>query len=232
MQITADFLSYHISNIFRCAITTVSNIYNTCRCGSIYYDSTVYKAKLKKYGVRVLSARENISDDASGILMESVLEGMAEYYSAELAQKVKRGMDLNAKRCLSTGGNVALGYKVDKDKHFQIDTNYSHLVEYIFESYASGSTVTEIVNYLNDKGYKTAKGAKFHRSTVTQILQNKRYIGIYTYKGTETPDGIPRIISDELFDKSAERMSKNRKALAHSKAHSATMICNFEGFIS
>ena len=46
------------------------------------YDSVVYKATLKKYDIRVLSARENISDDASGILMEAMLEGMAEYYSA------------------------------------------------------------------------------------------------------------------------------------------------------
>ena len=56
------------------------------------YDSAINKAKLKKNGVRVISARENISDDASGILVEGVLESMAEYYSAELSQKIRRGM--------------------------------------------------------------------------------------------------------------------------------------------
>lgn len=60
------------------------------------YDSATYKAKLKRNGIRVYSAKENINDDASGILMESVLEGMAEYYSQELAQKVNRNMRLNA----------------------------------------------------------------------------------------------------------------------------------------
>lgn len=40
------------------------------------------------------------------------------------------------------------------------------------------------------------------------MLQNKRYIGIYTYKGTEKPGGIPRIISDELFTKVTEIMNK------------------------
>lgn len=70
--------------------------------------------------MRVLSAKENIADDASGILIESILEGMAEYYSVELAQKVKRGMDLNAEKFLCTGGNVSLGFKVDKDKLFKL----------------------------------------------------------------------------------------------------------------
>ena len=39
-----------------------------------------------------MSAKENIKDDPSGIILESVLEGMAKYYSAELAQKVTCGM--------------------------------------------------------------------------------------------------------------------------------------------
>jgi len=85
-------------------------VYQLDRFARNRFDSATYKARLKKNGVRVLSARENISEDASGILMEAMLEGMAEYYSVELAQKIKRGMDINAEKCLSTGGNVALGY--------------------------------------------------------------------------------------------------------------------------
>ena len=54
------------------------------------YDSARYKAQLKKYGVKVLSATENISEGPEGIILESLLEGMAEYYSAELAEKVIR----------------------------------------------------------------------------------------------------------------------------------------------
>lgn len=87
-------------------------VYQLDRFSRNRYDSATYKAKLKKNGVRVVSARENISDDASGILMESVLEGMAEYYSRELAQKVTRGMNLNAEKCLYNGGTVPFGYKI------------------------------------------------------------------------------------------------------------------------
>ena len=79
-------------------------VYQLDRFARNRYDSANYKMKLKKNGVRVLSARENISDDASGILMESVLEGMAEYYSAELSQKVKRGVRESLIKGYYTGG--------------------------------------------------------------------------------------------------------------------------------
>ena len=91
-------------------------VYQLDRFARNRYDSAINKAKLKKNGVRVISARENISDDASGILVEGVLESMAEYYSAELSQKIRRGMDINAEKCLSNGSNPGLGYYVDEPK--------------------------------------------------------------------------------------------------------------------
>ena len=95
-------------------------VYQLDRFARNRYDSATYKAKLKKNGVRVVSARENIADDASGVLMEAVLEGMAEYYSKELSQKVTRGMNINAEKCQYNGGVIPLGYYIDKDKHYKV----------------------------------------------------------------------------------------------------------------
>ncbi len=199
-------------------------VYQLDRFSRNRYDSATYKNKLKKYDVRVLSARENISDDASGILMESILEGMAEYYSAELAQKIRRGMDLNGERCLSTGGNTALGYTVDSEKKFQINPVTAPIVKTIFEMYVGGSTMTEIANHLNSQGFQSSRGRAFNVSSVGRILQNKRYIGIYTYKGKEVPDGIPRIVSDELFYTAEKMLDKRRKAPATSKAREEYLL--------
>lgn len=74
------------------------------------YDSAIYKSKLKKNGVRVVSAKESISAGAEGIILESVLEGYAEYYSVDLAEKVNRGMTENALKCLNNGSVVPMGY--------------------------------------------------------------------------------------------------------------------------
>ena len=96
-------------------------VYTLDRFARNRYDSATYKAKLKKNGVKVISAKENITDDPSGIILESVLEGMAEYYSVELAQKVLRGMTENALECKWLSGIIPLGYKLDDDKHLIID---------------------------------------------------------------------------------------------------------------
>lgn len=192
-------------------------VYQLDRFARNRYDSATYKSKLKKNGVRVLSARENISDDASGVLMEAVLEGMAEYYSVELAQKIKRGMDINAEKCLSTGGNVALGFKIE-DKRIVIDPITAPVVVKIFEMYVAGSTMADIIRYLNANHIKTSYGNEFNKNSINRILKNKRYIGTYTYRDTEIPDGLPRIVDDDLFREAQRIMEKNKKAPARAKA--------------
>ena len=42
------------------------------------YDSAMYKAKLKKNGIKVLYAKEAIPDGPEGILLESILESSAQ----------------------------------------------------------------------------------------------------------------------------------------------------------
>ena len=199
-------------------------VYQLDRFARNRYDSAIYKSKLKKNGIRVLSARENISDDASGVLMEALLEGMAEYYSVELSQKIRRGMDINAEKCLCTGGNVALGFYVDSEKHFQINPSTALVVQKIFEMYVGGKTMAEIIRYLNAQHIKTSYGNEFNKNSINRILRNKRYIGVYTYRGTEIPDGLPRIISDDLFYEAQDMMNKKKKAPARAKAHESYIL--------
>ena len=192
-------------------------VYQLDRFARNRYDSAINKAKLKKNGVRVISARENIGEDASGILVEGVLESMAEYYSAELSQKIRRGMNINAEKCLSNGSNPGLGYRVDEERQFHVDPETAPLVREIFERYASGKTVAEITKYLNAKQVKTSLGKEFNKNSLHRLLRNKRYIGYYIYKDTETPGGMPRIIDDELFERVQDILNRNKKAPARSR---------------
>ena len=74
------------------------------------YDAVNYKYQLEKNGVHLVSAMEPISQGPEGIMVESMLIGMAEYYSAELALKVARGERENALQCKYNGGIVPLGF--------------------------------------------------------------------------------------------------------------------------
>jgi len=193
-------------------------VYQLDRFARNRFDSATYKAKLRKNGVRVVSARENISEDASGILVEGVLESMAEYYSAELSQKIRRGMNINAEKCLSNGSNPGLGFRIMPDKSFEADPLTAPIVRRIFERYANGTTVTEIIDELNNQGVKTSNGGAFNKNSLHRMLHNKRYIGYYIYKGDETPDKMPRLIEDELFYKVQDILKKNKKAPARARA--------------
>jgi DNA invertase Pin-like site-specific DNA recombinase len=102
------------------------------------YDSATYKARLKKNGVRVLSAKENITDDASGALMEGVLESFAEYYSLELSQKIKRGIAVSASKNQFFGGALPFGYNLDEGKKYVVNETEAVYVRKIYELYAQG----------------------------------------------------------------------------------------------
>jgi DNA invertase Pin-like site-specific DNA recombinase len=181
------------------------------------YDSAYYKMLLKKNNVKVLSAKENISDRPEGILLESMLEGYAEFYSAELSEKILRGMKENALKCRYNGGALPLGYTTDSEQHYMIDTVTAPIVQEIFTRYADGETVKEICDTLNERGIKTQYGNAFNKNSLHRMLKNRRYIGEYIYRDTVIPGGIPAIIPEALFERVQERMEKNKKAPAREK---------------
>jgi DNA invertase Pin-like site-specific DNA recombinase len=193
-------------------------VYKLDRFARNRYDSAIYKAQLKKYDIRILSAMENIADGPEGIILESVLEGMAEYYSANLAQNVLRGMHQRAELGKYLGGTVPLGYKIDKDKNYILDENTAVIVKRIFDMYAKGDTIKEICQALNASGLKSSKGKKFTYSSLHSILTNAKYIGSYEYMGITVDGVIPRIIDDSTFDTVQQRIKRNKMAPASAKS--------------
>ena len=182
------------------------------------YDSAHYKAILRKNGVKVMSATERIAEDSTGILLESLLEGYAEFYSAELAEKVTRGMTENALKCKYNGGPVPVGYVIDNDKHFQIDPLTAPVVLEAYKRYDKGATVTEIVNFMGEKGIRTKFNKPMLIDAVNRMLKNRRYLGEYIYMNIVQPGGIPAIVPKELFERVQKKMVKNKKAPARKKA--------------
>lgn len=188
------------------------------------YDSAFYKHQLKKNGVRVISATENISDGPEGIILESMLEGMAEYYSAELAVKIRRGQTDNAMKCKNNGGSIPLGFYVGTDGVLTIREDTAPIVREIFRRYDSGESMQVIVNSLNERGLKTQKGSTFRVSNLGTILKNRKYIGEYKYGKIVIPDGIPAIIDAELFDRVQQRLATNKMAPARAKADEENLL--------
>ena len=182
------------------------------------YDSAHYKMILRKNGVKVVSATETISEGAEGIILESMLEGVAEYYSAELSEKVKRGMTENALKCQYNGGAGTIGYLIDENKHYIIDPDVAPFVKQAFVMYSECYTIKSIVEYLNENHVLSAYKKPMTKTSTTAMLSNRKYKGIYRYADVEIPDGVPRIVSDELFEKVQERLKTNKISKSRFKA--------------
>lgn len=179
----------------------------------------MYKAKLKKNGVKLLYATQPMPDTPETIILESLMEGLAEYYSENLARGVKRGMKENALAGISTGGaGKCLGYRIGADRKYEIEPVGAKAVQTIFEMYADGKKTREILDYLNEHGYKTSRGNKFNKNSIPQILKNDRYIGIYRYADVVIEGGIPAIISKDLYDRVQMKLKHNYRTRASGKA--------------
>ena len=173
-------------------------VYQLDRFARNRYDSANYKAKLKKNGVRVLSAKENISDDASGILIEGVLESMAEYYSAELSQKTKRGVKESLLKGHFIGGYTLLGYNI-VNKKWVVNPEEAEIVRDVFNRYRNGEKGKAIIDRLNGQGIKPKNGKAFTMMGICRMIRNEKYIGIVTVDGTTYLDVVPPIVDKRLF---------------------------------
>jgi hypothetical protein len=174
--------------------------------------------------VKVISATEPISEDATGILLESLLEGMGEYYSAELAEKVKRGLTENALKCKWNNGSRPVGYFVDDEQKLKADPLAAPIILEAFKKYSEGEKVIDIAKFLADSGIKSYRGTPLRIDAVQRMFKNRVYIGEYKYGEIVIPGGVPAIVSLELFEQVGERMAKNKKAPARFKAEDEYLL--------
>lgn len=195
------------------------------------YDSAIYKRKLKLLNIQLLSVLENLDGSPESLILESVLEGMSEYYSRNLSREVKKGMRENALKCKFNGGTPPLGYDVDEDKNYVINAHEAEAIKLIFDMFTKNYSYSQMMRKLNNLGYKTKRGREFTRNSFYEILNNERYIGIYFYskedydgfKGKRNyhkkrnkdnmiriENGVPAIIDKDTWAKAQEKLKNNR----------------------
>ncbi len=188
------------------------------------YDSARYKTQLKRNGVKLVSATEVISAGPEGIILESVLEGYAEYYSADLSEKVVRGMTENALKGIYNGGTIPFGYMIDETRHYQPDPLLAPYVEQTFQKYADGATMTDLRDWLKAHNIKNSMGGEMSYNTIQRMLSNRRYIGELRLRDVVQPNAIPALVSEDLFNKVQEKLAKNKKAPARHKAEESYLL--------
>ena len=183
-------------------------VYKLDRFSRNKYETAMHKKTLRDNGIRLISATENIPDTPEGIILESLLEGMAEYYSAELSQKVKRGFRESREKGFFTGGHLLFGYQV-QDKKIMVHPDEAQIVRKIFEDCASGKMVKTTIQELHEMGV-LCRGKPFARSTLYRLLGNEKYAGICRYDGQVFTNIYPQIIPDSLFSLVKNKLVSNK----------------------
>lgn len=211
------------------------------------YDSAHHKYILKSNGVKLFSVTERLDDSPESVILESVLEGMAEYYILNLAREVEKGKMENALKCNHVGGIPPLGYNVDKQtKKLVINQDEAGAVKMIFENILKGDSYMDVVNELNRKGYKTKTGNVFGKNSLFSILKNEKYCGTYIYNKSEKANsatkkrnghkykpeeeivrienGCPALISKDDFDKVQKIMKERQQRAGSFKARETYLL--------
>jgi DNA invertase Pin-like site-specific DNA recombinase len=177
------------------------------RFGRDRQDIAVSKLMLKKAGVKLLYAKESVPEGPEGIILEAMLEGIAEYYSADLRQKVLRGRRETLKKGLYCGGTLPIGYLKDDERKLVLDPKSAPLVRTAFEMFAEGKTITECADFLNahDVHGQRNKSAKISMSAMGRMFRNEKYLGIFDTSGVELR--AEPIVTEELFMEVQSKLS-------------------------
>lgn len=175
------------------------------------HDAFYVDSKLAEYGVQVVSITEPMpEDDGMRLMMQSIYAAMNHNYIISLSNNVTRGLRDNAKKCLYNG-RVILGYRGKASSQYEIDDVTAPIVKRIFTEYTSGKNLQTIANELNAEGIKSSRGNDFKVTSLANIIKNRAYIGEYRWGDMVIKGGMPRIISDELFEEAQARLEANAR---------------------
>lgn len=177
------------------------------RFGRNRQDSAIYKGQLREYGIRVVYAMEPIPTGAAGVLTEGMLESIAEWYSVNLSENVRRGMNDNARKCLHNGVRT-YGYLNCPDGKYAVNPDEASIVQKVFADYISGHSAAVIANDLTSAGIMSASGKPFTLSGILRMVGNERYKGVYFWNNIRVPGGMPVIINETDWEKAQEMKKK------------------------
>ncbi len=199
-------------------------------------DSVVYKKLLSKQGIRVISISEPIEDTPEGRILEGMIELIDSYYSELLSKESMRGLQQTAKQGFHTGGRPAYGYKLKPvpvgntvKKVWKIEPKEAEAVKLIYQMHANGYRYTEIIEALEEKGFRPRIKNHWGKSSISEILRKHCYSGTHYFNTRKRKElgkrvhlreekdrsewigiSVPQIVDDDTFSAVKEKMKRRK----------------------
>jgi site-specific DNA recombinase len=210
--------------------------------------SRIAKEYLKKLGVRVVSVHEDIDESPAGRFMETIVEAVAEWYSANLSAETKSGQATNTKKGFRNGGYAPYGFKNIKvtdpgtgkiRTKLEIDEQEARAVRFIFAKFAAGDGYLKIINGLVERGLFPRRAKVWNKSVLVAMIDNQAYHGDLIWRKSEdetivAEGAIPKLIDDDTWKIVQEKRQKNRqdrkpRAATSARPFSGVLFCQFCG---
>ena len=213
------------------------------------YDTLDVQQQLARYGIRVESVIEPFNDSPEGQLQQIVQLGVSQYYSANLAREVVKGLKENAYKAMHNGGIPPYGFDVDPEtKKYVINEKEAEAIRIIFSKIIKGWSYRELAEYLNLLGYRTKIGNKFSaNSSFYDLLTNPKYKGEYVFNRSVSkpkqigmkrshrknkneeeiiriPNGVPAIVDEETFELVQKLLKQRRRSKGQHKAKEVYLL--------
>ncbi len=186
---------------FQCLIAWKSN-----RMGRNMLNAMVNEERLRDAGIKCYYAEEDFDDNAAGRFALRSMMNVNQFYIENMAEDIKRGL-LDSAKAGKVIGTVPYGYKKGEDSRYEVHEEEAAIVREVYQRVANGEPLIDIARNLNDRGITRRRGKQrlpWGKSSFQNLLHNEKYIGVYKYTDVIIPDGMPRIVSDELYDKVQE----------------------------
>ena len=204
------------------------------------YDSAIYRRKLVSKGVKLIAVTQPLDDSPESIILEAMLESMAEYYSKNLSREVMKGLHENALKAKHCGGKPPLGYDLDEKNYYIVNETEAEAVKLIFTMKASGYGYSRIIEALNGQGFRTKRGKTFCTNSIHDILVNEKYTGTFVFnrcsdwhnnhqnnspdKMIKIPDAIPQIVDLETWKAVQRKMADNKFVVPRKKSENIYLL--------
>jgi DNA invertase Pin-like site-specific DNA recombinase len=176
-----------------------------------------YEERLSRLGIRVCYAKEEYGDTAAGRFALRTMMNVNQFYSESMAEDIRRGMMDNAQKCMVNSA-LPYGYMKGPDGKFAINPDTAPVAQEIFRRVAANETYKDIALDLNTRGIRNSLGNRWGKSSFKRMLTNEAYIGVYQFAEVRIENGVPPLITKEVFETVRNRVNNQRHAKGRHQA--------------
>lgn len=192
-------------------------VHKTDRFARNRYDAAIYSRVITQRGARLIAVAQDFGDGPEAVILEALMQGMAEYYSLNLATEVIKGRKVIISKGKHAGGTYPFGYAPDGQGGYQIVELEAYYVRKLYQAVIDGTPpYARILSEMRELGIKGRRGSYLTSGNVAHMLKLPIYAGIYDAKAGDATSYIennhPAIVSKETYEEAVRIMEARRNA--------------------